>query len=341
MSCLDIEKLLEAVTPESPAGSDLEYDPAFDKIIISAKGKPEQIMGNSIVPAVPSDWKSVCVEAPKLLARSKDLRIAILLARALLNTDGWVGFRDGLVLVRRLLETYWDSMYPALDPEDDYDPTIRINALATLCDHEATLRSLFRAPLVTARGLGSVNLRNIQIAKGELSPLSDEPVMDAAMVVAIFMECPIEELKKIAETLNSAREHLSWIDTFLSHQVGSTHAPDLSALATLLKSASIEVGGYLASRGEVAVGDVSVTQNSIHNEKSGSAEIRSREDAARMMDKISEYFRKNEPSSPVPLLMNRAKRLSSLGFMEILKDIAPDGLRQAQNIGGIDADQKI
>jgi type VI secretion system protein ImpA len=55
-----------------------------------------------------------------------------------------------------------------------------------------------------------------------------------------------------------------------------------------------------------------------------------------MMDKISSFFERSEPSSPVPLLMQRAKRLVSMSFMDILADIAPDGVKQAKNIGGID-----
>ena len=63
-------------------------------------------------------------------------------------------------------------------------------------------------------------------------------------------------------------------------------------------------------------------------------EIRSREDVIRVLDRACEYFERNEPSSPVPLLLRRAKRLISKDFMEILKDLAPDGVSQAENVGG-------
>jgi type VI secretion system protein ImpA len=72
--------------------------------------------------------------------------------------------------------------------------------------------------------------------------------------------------------------------------------------------------------------------------QSASGEITSREDAIRMMDKISDYFQRHEPSSPVPLLMRRAKRLVSMSFMDILKDMAPGGVSQASAVGGIDED---
>ena len=39
-------------------------------------------------------------------------------------------------------------------------------------------------------------------------------------------------------------------------------------------------------------------------------------------------------SSPLPLLIDRAKRLAPMPFLDILRDLAPDGLAQAQTIAG-------
>jgi type VI secretion system protein ImpA len=60
-----------------------------------------------------------------------------------------------------------------------------------------------------------------------------------------------------------------------------------------------------------------------------------REDVIRALDKICEYYRRYEPSSPVPLFLNRAKRLASKSFLEILRDLTPDALNQALSLGGI------
>ena len=46
------------------------------------------------------------------------------------------------------------------------------------------------------------------------------------------------------------------------------------------------------------------------------------------------YYERHEPSSPVPLLLKRAKRLVAKDFMEILRDLAPDGVDQAERISG-------
>ena len=63
------------------------------------------------------------------------------------------------------------------------------------------------------------------------------------------------------------------------------------------------------------------------------------EDAIRMIDKVCDYFERHEPSSPVPLLLNRAKRLISKDFLEILRDLTPDGVLQAESIGGVTGEE--
>jgi type VI secretion system protein ImpA len=63
-------------------------------------------------------------------------------------------------------------------------------------------------------------------------------------------------------------------------------------------------------------------------------DILSREDVNRALDKICQYYEKNEPSSPIPLLLQRAKRLVSLSFVEILKDLAPDSMKQIDMVAG-------
>jgi type VI secretion system protein ImpA len=68
-------------------------------------------------------------------------------------------------------------------------------------------------------------------------------------------------------------------------------------------------------------------------------DIKSRQDAIRALDAVSAFFRVHEPSSPVPLFIERAKRLVSKTFMEVLEDIAPDSVSHAKLIGGIKSDE--
>jgi type VI secretion system protein ImpA len=64
-------------------------------------------------------------------------------------------------------------------------------------------------------------------------------------------------------------------------------------------------------------------------------EIRSREDVVAALDRICQYYNRYEPSSPLPLLLARAKRLASKNFLEIVKDLTPDAVAQIQNLSGV------
>jgi len=63
--------------------------------------------------------------------------------------------------------------------------------------------------------------------------------------------------------------------------------------------------------------------------------IKSRADAMRAMDAIATFFKQTEPSSPVPLFLERARRLVGKNFLEVLSDVAPDGMTTARAAGGI------
>jgi type VI secretion system protein ImpA len=63
--------------------------------------------------------------------------------------------------------------------------------------------------------------------------------------------------------------------------------------------------------------------------------INSRQDAVRAIDAANAFFRRHEPSSPVPLLLDRAKRLVAKSFLEVLEDIAPDTLGEVRKLSGV------
>src|SRR3546814_5457855 len=95
-------------------------------------------------------------------------------SQALSRTDGFQGICDTLGLVRGYVERYWEAVHPQLDPEDDNDPTGRVNALAALADGATVLRHLREAPLVEAGVIGRYALRDIAIASGQIAAPDDE-----------------------------------------------------------------------------------------------------------------------------------------------------------------------
>src|SRR6185503_2058526 len=112
-----------------------------------------------------------------------------------------------------------------------------------------------------------------------------------------------------------------------------------SELSNLLKQAGKVVNEWLLRRGvgiETVDGDGA--DGGPGGERSMTGAINSREDVVRALDRVCAYFAQHEPSSPIPLLLKRAKRLVSKDFLEILRDLAPDGVPQVEAIRGPDAE---
>jgi type VI secretion system protein ImpA len=56
----------------------------------------------------------------------------------------------------------------------------------------------------------------------------------------------------------------------------------------------------------------------------------------RLLDWICEYYERHEPSSPLPLLLARCKRLVSASFLDIVRDVAPGAVSQVDILRGKD-----
>jgi type VI secretion system protein ImpA len=341
MAVIAIEQLLQAVAPDTPCGPDLEYEPAFRAMEAAAKPKPAPEFERDKLPE-PPDWRVVQAQALEVLARSKDLRAAVYLTRALLNNQGLSGFSDGLALVNGLLERYWETLHPQLDP-DDHDATMRVNVLLTLCDRENLLKDVRESPLVSSRVLGRFNLRDIDIATGAQKPSATAKAVDMGIIDAAFLDCDLAELQATASAARQSIQYTVAIEAYVTDKVGAANAPSLGGLVGLLQEMQSMLAERLARRGanEPAPAPVQATEASDAVAQPPSpipapiGQITSREDVIRLLDKLCEYYARNEPSSPVPLLLQRARRLASKTFLEILRDIAPSGIAQAELIGGI------
>lgn len=345
MKNLDFGQFLEEISTESPCGEDLEYDPEFGEMERAAQGKPEQQIGNTLIPAEDADWPAVISRAVSLFGRTKDLRVAVHLTRSLLHTEGLFGLRDGLSLIKGLLENYWESVHPQLDPADNNDPTLRINTLSTLYDPETVLHSIREATLVNSSALGRFTLRDILITSGKLSlpTNSDEKAVELSTINAAFMDAALDDLQNTADAIRQSIESVSAIESLLMDKVGSKQVADFSTLLNLLKEAQHIMTEHLTQRGvgeaeaeasSEVVNEAPATQAQASAQSLPNA-LNSQEDVIRVLDMACEYFKRHEPSSPVPLLLQRAKRLVAKDFMEILRDLTPAGVTQAEEISGI------
>jgi type VI secretion system protein ImpA len=359
VNVIDFEPLLVELTPEFPCGEkDLEYDPAFVELEKKIEGIPEIEIGGKIVQeAKEPNWAEIQTAAGELLTRTHDLRVAISLTRALQHTEGLIGLKDGLKLLQCLVERFWDTLYPQLAPEDNNDPTQRINILMALCDRETMIAPLTGVTLCISPKMGQYSLRDIHAATGKLaiSKNDDKPAPSMATIEAAFKDCDIKMILTAAAAVDESLLSLSSLEELLKEKMGPGSAPNFEELCQVLKEIDDLLSRQLAKRD---VFKSSAPDKMLETQKPAVAKntppaqavssqgakpmdtINSRQDVTRILDQICLYYEKNEPASPVPLLLKRAKGLVEKNFFEIMQDVAPESAAQIEKLLGGSEEKK-
>src|SRR3989442_911345 len=104
------EDLLQPIPGSNPAGTNLRYDPVYDKIKEARREEEDVDQGDWKRQRKIADWPLVIKLASDVLAtKSKDLQVAAWLTEALLKQEALGGLRSGLGLLRGLLERFWDE----------------------------------------------------------------------------------------------------------------------------------------------------------------------------------------------------------------------------------------
>lgn len=114
---VDLDAILRPIPGDSPAGTDLRYEPVYEEIREARRGEDPLAAGEG--ESKQADWERVRdLSAKALTAKSKDLQIAAWLTEALLRTEGFQGFAAGLKVLTGLLGEYWDTVYPVPEEGD-------------------------------------------------------------------------------------------------------------------------------------------------------------------------------------------------------------------------------
>ena len=343
------QQFLEWTTPIAgtmPAGENLEYDPRMVELEEKMAGQPERTMGDSVIPAEPPDYRKIEKAAATLMQESRDLRIVVIWTIARLANAGVNGLLEGLKLIAALSENMWDDLLPV---PDDGDVQERISALTRLSPMPGSFdadrsvpRLLLEVPLTDSPQLGAYGLRDVNEApEGS----------DASRTIhAALRDTPEEEkallLRDLEESLNLLKQIR---DVYSAHNQGT---PDFSILSDMLKQMQI----FLRVQSDVATAPqqaavsaesesgekpahessmtqaVSKPQNSPVPSSAGLDTQVGRAEMVQLMHQVSDWFRKNEPSSPVPYFLQRAIRSVGVSYIDLVADIDPSSMERVLNV---------
>jgi len=331
---LDVGTVLAETREAPPCGPNLEHDLSFFELEEAARGKPEQRTGDAVKPAEEPNWPKVIDRAQAILNRSKDLRVAVHLTRALACTEGIPGLATGLALIHGLLERYWEGIHPVLEADRGDDPTERLNALAPLVDPEVIVKDLRGTYLVSSREQGQLRARDVEVALGRLAPppTADPTTLRPIGQIHAQIAAAFASDRSVPSAVREAHDRAGAVQAFISERVGAARALDFTPLIQPLECL---LGACDTALGVRAEAEREGQAESGHGARPAmTGEIRSRDDAVRMLELVCSYLERHEPSNPAPLFIRRAQRLIKKSFLEIVRDLMPDSLSQLEKLAG-------
>lgn len=344
---LDFESLLTPIGDENPAGTDQREDASPMSVYYLLKDARSQaraaerqsLMGDDSAVA---DWRPILEAAPDFLKSvSKDLEITAYFIESLVREQGFAGLRDGFSLVRQMFEGFPDQLYPR--PDEDGVETL----LAPLTglngnDSEGTLISPIRNVPLTPRG-----------DEGEFGLAIYEQALDLERSDADQRERRIEQgaipLDTFYAALNSGDaewygqlrddivatlEEWSGLCSYLDDKYGRD-APPTSNIKNAL-SACLEAVESLArdklatlepeTEEDEVTGDGNAPAEGAAPQRSGDSldNMNNREDAFKVVLRVSAYFRKTEPHSPISYALEQIVRWGRLPLPDLLKELIND-----------------
>lgn len=333
-----VEELLKPISPEKPCGEDA----SIFQLENALRGKEATQFREAEDP----NWKELRELSLASFKQSKHLTTSVILTLALMKTEDLAGLRDGLALVRGLVERHWEPLYPRLDPEDNNDPTERINILNNLASYEDPFRFIPRlqeVPLGFSAKLGpatAIKLKDILAAKAKAqAPAGTETTGPSeAQLTAVLRDAKVDLLKANFEAATSALQEIQHLETFLTTTVGAGYVPNLEELVKTLRAIQTAIAPYVGAVVETgAAADAASAPAQASAAAAGrNGKIASREDVLRVLDEVCEYYTRFEPASPIPFIIKRAQRMVKMNFIEIINELTPDSITQVKVITGPD-----
>jgi type VI secretion system protein ImpA len=338
------DDLLTPIPGDNPSGAYLYYDPIYDKIK-EARREDEDLGPTGVWQRERkvADWNKVLKLAGDALAtKTKDLQIAAWLTEAYFNKEGFGSFRDCFVLLRNLMEQFWDTIYPE---EEDGDLEFRATPLAWLGNWDLQIRM---AP-ITKGGLSSVDYKvSRQVGYKADAESSSEKLEEYNQRVAEgkvpaddfdadFDKTPKKFYVQLVADLESCLQEIANLQVFCEERFGDD-APGWTSLKTSLnetlntvnillnKKREKEPDEPVAAPAEETIPEEEVYEGAPSPEATGagdaptparkagslSAEPQSTEDAVSRIRAIAKYLRVQDGYSPAPYLLLTGFRFGEL-----------------------------
>ena len=325
------------VAEDQPAGPNLEFDADFAELEAVAASSPEQQYGDTVIAGKEPEWPQVLALATALSRRTRDLRVVLLMTRALTKIHGFAGLAAGLSAVETLLIERWDQVHPQIVVDGQNDPQMRCSVLSEFGNPGGLVGDLRQCPVLKS-SLGMLSVRDIE-------RLSEQGAVDVDGV-SISRSQADQMMSDLAQTdaagsLRRPGESLQKVERILAkttQELSGEYAPDLSSLQRALRRTAevLEPKPFVPAGSTEGSSNTEAQRASAGGVAVNVGSLQSRADVLKTLDAVCLYLEKNEPTNPAPLLIRRAQKLMTMSFIDIVKAMTPDGLTQARFVAGLE-----
>jgi type VI secretion system protein ImpA len=335
---LEFDALIAPISSENPSGIPVPFAVREKLEEYRKEVDPESFAKNDPMrPPAPqkADWPAIVSLAQETLrGTSKDLLVAARLTEALVKVHGFAGLRDGLQLMRLMVEQCWDRLVPAIETDDDLE--IRAGAFNWLDEKDRGARfpiTVRFAPLMTREKdqFGWQQWKDAQSGKAGVTPPDIERAIQAT---------PRERCEQVCDDLNQGWTELDQLTRDLGSKLGQ-YAPGLSSVREAIGDCRALAQQILQKKGPApARPDAKPAADgpsASATERVVEKKVETRAEAYAKIGELAGLLQQLEPHSPIPYLLNRAVELGAMPFPELMKALIlnPDVLKLMNREMGI------
>jgi type VI secretion system protein ImpA len=342
---LDVALLTQPIAADDPCGPDL--DAIGDVEYLNFFAGAESLLPMSFFEVVNAngergrfdpkavDFAGQFAAAEPLLARTRDLRLNLLLAKfAILNRD-LDGFLCCLKATHLLLNEHWEAVHPR---DEDGDYALRAVTVESIDVFPTVINPLQFLPLIENRRHGTLNYRAYQVAMGEIpAGAADADGPDLATIERIVGEADLDTLKATSARCSALAAEIAGIKQAWHEKLNGGPSISLDRVSGLANGMAAWLAGLVALRdpaAAVAASAESVEAVETQPPLATTGELASSAQASAALATVADYFARMEPSNPALLLVRQAQEMVGKSFIEVMRMLVPAHVEIAAiNIG--------
>ncbi len=348
---LDLEKILQPISEDNPAGEAMQYSGLYDEIREARRADENLAQGQWQIELKIADYRQVInLAVPALERQTKDLQIAAWLSESLVKENGFAGLRDSIKMLVGLQENFWETIYPEIDEGDmegranavewmdaqtafaikqakitggdgynffDYEDSKRFDIPENIDTLDSTDQQKFRALQAQAEKENRVTADRWRKAKAATR-------RDFCEATAFVLEECFAEFKEL--------------NRVIEERYARNQTPGTSNLKKALEDIQVQVKKLLEEKrveepdaaGEAATdettgeGETETAVGGVKVVMVAPGAIQNRQDAIKRLADLADYFRKTEPHSPISYLVTRAVKWGEMPLESWLQDVIKD-----------------